>query len=38
VRIRLQDKPKDGGYKFYITTISAYNSGSGLYAAGPADQ
>ena len=38
VRIRLQDKPQDGGYKFYITTISAYNSGSGLYAAGPADQ
>lgn len=38
VRIRLQDKPKDGGYKFYITTISAYNSGSGYYAAGPADQ
>ncbi len=37
VRIRLQDKPRDGGYKFYITTISAYNSGSG-YAAGPADQ
>lgn len=38
VRIRLQDKPQDGGYKFYVSTISAYNSGSGLYAAGPADQ
>lgn len=38
VRIRLQDKPQEGGYKFYITTISAYNSGSGFYAAGPADQ
>ena len=38
VRIKLQDKPQDGGYKFYVSTISAYNSGSGLYAAGPADQ
>ena len=34
VRIRLQDKPKNGGYKFYITTISAYNSGAAFYAAG----
>ena len=38
VKIRLQEKPKDGGYKFYVSTISAYDSGSGLYAAGPADQ
>ena len=38
VRIKLQDKPQDGDYKFYVSTISAYNSGSGLYAAGPADQ
>ena len=38
VRFKLQDKPQDGGYKFYVSTISAYNSGSGLYAAGPADQ
>ncbi len=34
VKIRLQEKPKDGGYKFYITTISAYNSGAAFYAAG----
>lgn len=38
VKFKLQATPKDGGYKFYITTISAYNSGSGFYAAGPADQ
>lgn len=34
VKIRLQEKPKDGGYKFYITTISTYNSGAAFYAAG----
>ena len=34
VKIRLQEKPKDGGYKFYVQTISAYNSGTAFYAAG----
>ena len=34
VKIRLQEKPKDGGYKFYVHTISAYNSGGVFYAGG----
>ncbi|WP_405323580.1 hypothetical protein [Fibrobacter sp.] len=34
VKIRLQEKPKDGGYKFYVQTISAYNSGGVFYAGG----
>jgi hypothetical protein len=38
VRFRLQDKPQEGGYYFNVQSMSAYNSGSGFYAAGPADQ
>ncbi len=39
VKFKLQANPKDaGGYVFNIRSISAYNSGSGYNAAGPADQ
>lgn len=39
VRFRLQaHPPREGGYMFNIRSISAYNSGSGYYAAKPLEQ